>query len=231
MATTKVQRIGISIILAVTILGTVGSFAVMILAQQNSVKDAQQQQEIFAEYSKKSKERQDKIDAQTAELSAKYYDMFKQYESRVSEFNLEENNKELKTEDIVVGDGEEIGDSSKFAVYYIGWNPNGKIFDESVDGEKLKEPLYYNNIAQGMIGLESGLSSASLITGWKEGMKGMKIGGVREMTIPSDKAYGERGSGDKIPPNTPLKFVVLAIPSLADFPEPEYPQLSAQGLY
>ena len=40
MATTNAQRIGISIILAVTIIGTLGSFAVMILSQENAVKDA-----------------------------------------------------------------------------------------------------------------------------------------------------------------------------------------------
>lgn len=42
-------------------------------------------------------------------------------------------------------------------------------------------------------------------------MKGMKIGGVREVTIPSDKAYGETGQGNIIPPNTPLRFVIMAI--------------------
>ena len=48
----------------------------------------------------------------------------------------------------------------------------------------------------------------------------MRIGGVRVITIPSDKAYGEQGSGDDIPPNTPIKFVVMAIelPPAVDIP-------------
>ena len=61
-----------------------------------------------------------------------------------------------------------------------------------------------------------------MIGGWKKGIVGMKIGGVRELTIPSAQAYGEEGSGDDIPANTPLKFVVLAVPSIS---EPEMPQL------
>jgi len=90
-----------------------------------------------------------------------------------------------------------------FAAYYIGWNPKGKVFDQSIDTttNTLKAPL----------DVATGLDSASLISGWKEGMKGMKIGGVRVLTIPSDKAYGETAQGDDIPANTPLKFVVMAI--------------------
>ena len=40
----------------------------------------------------------------------------------------------------------------------------------------------------------------------------MRLGGVRELTIPSDKAYGEKGQGNDIPANTPLKFIVMAVP-------------------
>lgn len=231
MATSKSQRIGIAIILAVTVIGTVGSFAVMILSQQDATKTAAKQQQELQDYKTESEAYQKKIDAQTAELSAKYYQTFSQYASRVGEFNLDENNKELKKEDLAVGDGAEVTDDSKFAAYYIGWNPSGKVFDQSIDGEKLKAPLYYNDAYSGMPGLESGLKNASLIEGWKEGMKGMKIGGVRELTIPSDNAYGEQGSGDLIPPNTPIRFIVMAIPKLADIQAPEYPASLLNGGY
>ena len=49
----------------------------------------------------------------------------------------------------------------------------------------------------------------------------MKVGGVRELTIPSDMAYGETGSGEDIPANTPLKFVVMAIPPVEEIPLPQ----------
>lgn len=221
MATKRGQRIGIAIILAVTIIGTVGSFAVMILSQQNATQEAQQKQKDLADYQAKSAEYQKKLDAQAVELSGKYYGVISPYAARVATYDITANNKDLKTEDLAVGDGEEVTDTTKFAAYYIGWNPNGKVFDQSIKDGALKSPLP----------IADGLAKASLISGWKEGMKGMKIGGVREMTIPSDKAYGEQGQGDNIPPNTPLKFVVLAVPLPEQFEQPAYPKSLLQGMY
>jgi len=52
----------------------------------------------------------------------------------------------------------------------------------------------------------------------------MKVGGVRELTIPADKGYGSTGSGDKIPANSPLKFVIMVIPTPDAIAEPAVPQ-------
>lgn len=60
-----------------------------------------------------------------------------------------------------------------------------------------------------------------MIKGWSQGVIGMKIGGVRELTIPYDLAYGETGSGDKIPANTPLKFVIMLIEQPETIVQPE----------
>ena len=227
MATTNAQRIGISIILAVTIIGTLGSFAVMILSQQNAVKDAKIQQEEYDKYQKQVEEYQAKVQAQADQLSAKYHPVFSQYAGQVAEFNLDEAEKGgLKTDDVLVGDGEEVTDTTKLSAYYIGYLPSGKIFDQSIDGEKLKAPF----------GLTPTLADAQVITGWREGIKGMKMGGVRVITIPSEKAYGEAGRKDAtgketIPANTPLKFIVMAIPVPEEIAAPEYPQSMLQGLY
>lgn len=198
MATTKKQRLGILVILIVTVIGTVGSFAVMVLATKNDAADSAKQQKAVADY-------QAKVNAQTTELSNKYYPTFSPNASRVATFDPASVT-ELKTEDLVVGDGEEITGTTVFSAYYIGWNPKGKIFDQSIDGKKLKDP----------IPISTGLDTASLIDGWKEGLKGMKMGGIRELTIPSEKAYKDQDKGDDIPPNTPLKFIVMAVPT----PEP-----------
>jgi FKBP-type peptidyl-prolyl cis-trans isomerase len=85
-----------------------------------------------------------------------------------------------------------------------GWNPKGVVFDQSISDGKLIAPI----------------AGGNLITGWNEGVIGMKIGGVRELSIPSDKAYGSTGSGDNIPPNTPIKFIVMIIPKVEDVPVP-----------
>jgi len=219
MATTKNQRLGILVILAVTVIGTIGSFAVMVLSSQNQATDALKQQVALKQYEAENKAYQSKVDAQAAELSKQYFATFSPYASRVSEFDAE-NVKALSSEDIVQGTGEEISGSTNFATYYIGWNPKGKIFDQSIDGQKLKAP----------IPITSGLDAAGLIPGWKEGLKGMKIGGIRELTIPSDKAYGEQGQGNDIPANTPLKFVVMAIPLPEQIPQPQVPASLYGGL-
>ena len=47
-----------------------------------------------------------------------------------------------------------------------------------------------------------------MIKGWEEGVVGMRVGGRRELIIPSELGYGKQGSGSTIPPNEALVFVV-----------------------
>ncbi len=215
MATPRAQRIGIWIITIVLFVGAVGMYFVMILANNNDTREQEKIQQSYSEY-------RAKVDAQTKSLSDQYYTQFSQYLSRVSSFDKAAAQQGLVAEDLVEGTGEVIGDETKFAAYYIGWNPDGKIFDQSIveATKSLKEPLFRSNLSSGAVGLDMGLANASLITGWKEGMKGMKIGGVRMMTIPSEQAYGAAGGGADIPSDTPIKFIVLAIPLPENIPDP-----------
>jgi FKBP-type peptidyl-prolyl cis-trans isomerase FkpA len=197
MATTTSQRVGIWLIAIVLTLGTLGSFLVMALSVQNQSTDDAQLQQVYQEY-------QDAITAQTESLSAQYYNEFSQYANLPAKFNASDV-KELKTKDLKVGDGEVVTEATEYNAYYIGWNPSGVVFDESISENSLKSPI----------------ASGGLIEGWSKGVVGMKIGGVRELTIPSDLAYGEAGSGADIPANTPLKFVVMVIPKLDEVPVPQ----------
>lgn len=196
MSTTKSQRIGIWIIAVVLAVGTIGSFYVIILANNNSAKDQANAQKEQDKYNKMVADYQAKVDVQKKELSAKYYPTLSQYVTEVGKYNADDV-KTLQTKDLKDGDGEAITKDTKYSAYYIGWNPDGKIFDSSIDGSNLKMPI----------------PGQGLIQGWMDGVVGMKIGGVRELSIPADQAYGDKGSGDLIPPHTPIKFVVLAIPS------------------
>ena len=204
MATKKSQRIGILIITIVMVVGTVGSFAVMILGTQNAGRDSAEKQAQMAQLQKDYTEYNKKVQTQADELSTKYYAEFSQYSSKVATFGSD-GIKEVSFVALKEGDGEVVTESTEYSAYYIGWNPKGKIFDQSISNGKLIAPI----------------KGEGLIPGWTEGMKGMRLGGVREITIPSDKAYGEKGQGDDIPPNTPLKFIVMAIPRPAEVPVPD----------
>jgi FKBP-type peptidyl-prolyl cis-trans isomerase len=209
MATPKSQRIGIWIIAIVMTIGTLGSFAVIVLANKNNATTQARVDELTAKYKKDTDDYQAKVDAQAKELSEKYYDDFSTYEDRPAKFDRD-SVKELKKDDLREGDGKKLGKDATFTAYYIGWTPNGKVFDSSIDGDKLKAPI---NVTPG-----------GVITGWSKGVEGMKVGGVRELTIPSDEAYGEKGNGDNIPPNTSLKFIIMVIPAPKTIPQPEMPQ-------
>lgn len=197
-STSRKQRFGIWLITIVMTVGTIFSFLVIIIGNQNSTEENQVRQEKYNKYLTASNEYQSKVTAQNTELSGKYYEKMKAYSTYPAAFDKSTVTEVVK-KDLVVGDGNEIKDDTIYTAYYIGWNPDGKIFDQSIDTvtNTLKAPL----------------ESGSLITGWNEGVIGMKIGGVREITIPSSKAYGESGQGELIPPNTPIKFIVMIIPS------------------
>ena len=96
--------------------------------------------------------------------------------------------------DIKVGTGPTAAAGQTAKVHYTGWLTNGKKFDSSVDrGEPfMVEPL----------------GTAPVIKGWNEGIIGMKVGGKRQLRIPPDLAYGERGYPGAIPPNATLIFDV-----------------------
>ena len=158
MATTKSQRIGIWVIAGMMFLGTIGGFIAMIVAPGNEAKDQAALKKAQDEYSKTISERQKKVEAQTSELSQKYYGKFAEFGSRVSAFEASDV-KELGKEDLVEGDGAEVKDDTKFAVYYIGWNAKGEVFDQSIADGKLKEPLAID-----------GPTKTSVIQGWKEGL-------------------------------------------------------------
>lgn len=192
--TPKAQRIGIILIAVIMVVGTLGSFAMLILANDNALNE---QNQLMQEY----QEQQERQLQEEQELEDKYLPVLKQYEDRPAKFDADSVGDKVTFVDLKEGDGETLTkESTNYRAYYIGWNPQGKTFDSSFNGSQLKTPL--------------DLSQMQLVSGWYDGVDGMKIGGVREITIPSDLAYGETGGGtDDIPPNTPIKFVILAIPA------------------
>jgi FKBP-type peptidyl-prolyl cis-trans isomerase len=100
---------------------------------------------------------------------------------------------ELKIEDSKIGTGAVAVAGKSVTVHYTGWLTDGTKFDSSKDRG---QPFTFQ------------LGAGQVIKGWDQGVVGMKIGGVRKLTIPASLGYGERGAGGVIPPNATLVFEV-----------------------
>jgi peptidylprolyl isomerase len=100
----------------------------------------------------------------------------------------------VKYWDIREGTGAVATRGQSVTVHYTGWLENGKKFDSSVDRG---EPFTFK------------LGAHEVITGWDEGVAGMKVGGKRQLKIPPEAGYGARNVGNGlIPPNSTLIFDV-----------------------
>ncbi|GAA0267783.1 FKBP-type peptidyl-prolyl cis-trans isomerase [Cryptosporangium japonicum] len=101
---------------------------------------------------------------------------------------------DLVVEDLTVGDGATVGAGQVASVHYVGVSHStGKEFDAS-----------YNRGAP----LDFTVGAGQVISGWDQGVNGMKIGGRRKLTIPPHLAYGDRGAAGVIKPGETLIFVV-----------------------
>jgi FKBP-type peptidyl-prolyl cis-trans isomerase len=103
----------------------------------------------------------------------------------------------VQIEDIKVGEGEAAQNDDLVLVTYTGKLKDGTEFDSNAgpDGEPFA--------------VQIGVSP--VIQGWHEGLVGMKKGGVRKLTIPYMKAYGEAGSPPKIPAKADLIFEITCL--------------------
>jgi FKBP-type peptidyl-prolyl cis-trans isomerase len=94
--------------------------------------------------------------------------------------------------DIRVGNGQTAKEGSHVRVHYTGWLTTGKKFDSSVDAGK---PFDFT------------IGNREVITGWEEGVAGMRVGGKRQLRIPPALGYGAEGTpGGPIPANATLIF-------------------------
>ncbi len=103
---------------------------------------------------------------------------------------------ELVIDDVVVGDGAEAVEGSTADVKYVGaFYETGEEFDSS-----------WSRSADETIAVP--LGAGRVIPGFEQGIEGMKVGGRRTITIPSDLGYGPEGSPPVIPGDATLVFVM-----------------------
>ena len=101
--------------------------------------------------------------------------------------------------DVRAGTGATAAAGQTLMVAYAGYlyddtkaDKKGQLFDSSKPGQ----PFVFK------------LGVGQVIQGWDVGLPGMKVGGIRQLIIPSELAYGRVGSGSTIPPNATLVFDV-----------------------
>ena len=102
--------------------------------------------------------------------------------------------KQLQISDLIVGDGDQAQAGHTAEVHYVGvsWN-TGQEFDASWNRGQT---------------FTFRLGAGQVISGWDQGVVGMKVGGRRQLTIPPALAYGAQEAGGVIGPNEHLVFVV-----------------------
>ncbi len=179
MATTTSQRIGIWVIAIVLAAGTLGSFLVMALSIQNQSIDQAVQLKAYQDQQK-----------QYAQLNADNSEALSGYSAR--KFDASKVTK-LKVETLKSGTGVAVKSTDSINSSYFGWLSDGTIFDSSKKKNTADAPLTF--------------SLSGVITGWTQGLTGVKVGSVVRLTIPADLAYSTTGSGI-IPANAPLEFIV-----------------------
>jgi len=97
----------------------------------------------------------------------------------------------LIIDDTLAGTGEAVKTGDTVTIHYTGMLTDGTVFDSSLP----RNQPFVTQIGVGQV-----------IQGWDEGLIGMKVGGKRTLTIPSELGYGARGAGASIPPNATLIF-------------------------
>lgn len=200
LRTSTKQRIVIIVIAILTLVSTILAYLLIVLAgnkSENNVADDPELVALEEEYNAKQSE----YNEYSATLASQYFDEFNSYRSQVKAYNATTANSDgLKTVDLKEGTGRELAeDDTDYFAYYIGWCADESVFDSSFNDSDspttLNAPLY---------------AGVGLIEGWNQGVLGMKIGGVREISIPAELAYGDTQEicGGT---NSPLKFIVMPI--------------------
>ena len=228
LKTSPKQRIIIGIIAFLLLGSTIAIYALMVLSGETQKAKTAEADAQLTEVQAKLTAKQNEINEAAKQLSSKYFETFNNVRrDTVRAYNANTvNTSGIQTNDIITGTGQEIvNNESRYYAYYVGWCADESVFDSSFDNisnpTALGAPLYYNG-------------DGGLIAGWLEGVVGMRLGGIREIDIPGELAYGQTREicGGL---NSPLKFLVYAVEVDESFDklEQEYDEISTeyQNLY
>jgi peptidylprolyl isomerase len=121
---------------------------------------------------------------------------------------------ELVITDITEGEGEAAVEGSTVYVYYVGvLSKDGDRFDGNFGGDPYAVTL----------------GTGAVIDGWDQGLIGVKAGGRRQLDIPADLAYGSAGSGEDIPPDSAISFVIDVVAIVPPIDPADAPEITIEG--
>ncbi len=198
LKTSTKQRIFIGAIAVIMVLSIIASYAAIIMAGGSSTTtdsglDPAVIEKYYKAYTSKTTE--------LSELTKPEFDEFINFKSEIVAYNeATANETVLSTRDLKVGNGRVLGaEDYDYLAFYVGWCADETIFDSSFDNST--SPTTFSNVLSG---------SANMIEGWKQGIVGMQLGGIREITIPGELAYADAQEicGGY---NKPLKFIIMAL--------------------
>ena len=201
LKTSLKQRIVISLI-AVVMLGSIlASYAAIIVNGSRDGSGAAGASTISDEKAQQYSDEYDEKLATFKKVSANDFAKFIKYKSRIKAYNeTAANTGGVQTKDLSVGSGRTLKEEdTDYLAYFVGWCADETIFDSSLDSKT--DPTAFSKALDASLGM---------IEGWNAGVVGMRLGGIREITVPGELAYGSSmeicGGYDK-----PLKFLVMAV--------------------
>ncbi len=199
LKTSVKQRIIIGAIAVIMVGSFIASYAAIIINSSKGSSSASSgiSDEKKAQYEASYQEKM----AEFKELTKSDYKKFIAQKDVIRSYNeASANTSGVQTKDLVVGSGRTLEEGDKdYLAYYVGWCADESIFDSSFDDKD--NPTQFKGALDASMGL---------IEGWNAGVIGMKLGGIRRITIPGELAYGDRTEicGGY---NKPLRFLVMAV--------------------
>lgn len=200
LRTSPKQRFFISLIAVVMLGSIIASYAAIVINgnKSSSATDSGTIDEAKVE------EYEEAYNAKQAEFSQETkgdFDKFIQYKAEIKAYNeASANENGVQVKDLEKGSGRKLSeDDTDYLAYYVGWCADESVFDSSFDNND--NPTAFAKVLDASLGM---------IEGWNLGVEGMHLGGVREITVPGDLAYGssmEICGGT----NKPLKFLIMAV--------------------
>lgn len=197
LKTSVKQRVFITIIAVVMLGSVIASYVAIVASGSKSSTETGIDEATLARYT----EEYSKELAEFEELTSGDFATFKNYMGEVRTYDEEAaNSNGVYSRDLLEGSGREIAEGdTDYLAYYVGFCADGSVFDSSLNSTT--EPTAFTKAIDASLGM---------IEGWGTAIVGMKLGGVRKMTIPGEQAYGEQmeicGGYNK-----PLRFLVMAV--------------------